>query len=342
MLRGVSGSELKRVTTGEMEFGLKYVSLMDEISTGLDSAAIFDIITTQRSAAHKLHKTVVIALLQPSPEVFALFDDVMILNEGELMYHGPCNQVEAYFETLGFKSPPGRDIADYLLDLGTKQQHDEVPHPTKQPRSPSEFAECFRLTQIYQETLKALEGPYDRKLVASVKDTMDPMPTFHQPIQASIWELQKRALMITYHFVFGQLLMVIIMGFIYCTLFYQFDPTQISVVMGVMFATVMFLSLGQGFQTPVYIAGRSVFYKQRGANFFRTGSYVLATTISQIPLALAETIIFGSIVYWICGFASEAKLFILFEVVVFLANLAMGCDSSSLLRCVPTLTLSCP
>ncbi|KAG6622190.1 ABC transporter G family member 31 [Phytophthora cinnamomi] len=72
MTRGVSGGERKRVTTAEMEFGMKSVMLMDEISTGLDSAATFDIINTQRSVARKLHKTVVIALLQPSPEVFAL------------------------------------------------------------------------------------------------------------------------------------------------------------------------------------------------------------------------------------------------------------------------------
>ncbi|ETK77479.1 hypothetical protein L915_16276, partial [Phytophthora nicotianae] len=64
MLRGVSGGERKRVTTGEMEFGMKYISLMDEISTGLDSAATYDIINTQRSVAHRLRKTVVIALLQ--------------------------------------------------------------------------------------------------------------------------------------------------------------------------------------------------------------------------------------------------------------------------------------
>ncbi|KAG6618690.1 pleiotropic drug resistance protein ABC superfamily [Phytophthora cinnamomi] len=328
MLRGVSGGERKRVTTGEMEFGMKYVSLMDEISTGLDSAATYDIINTQRSVAHRLRKTVVIALLQPSPEVFSLFDDVMILNEGEVMYHGPCSQVEEYFETLGFKCPPGRDIADYLLDLGTKQQHRyEVSHPTKQPRSPKEFADCFAQSRIYHNTLAALEAPYDPKLVASVKDIIDPVPTFHQSVFASVLALQWRALLITYRnkaFVMGRLMMVIIMGLLYCSIFYQFDPTQISVVMGVIFATVMFLSLGQGSMIPVYIAGRDIFYKHRRANFFRTGSYVLATTVSQIPLALAETIIFGSIVYWICGFASEVKLFIIFEVVLFVSNLAMG------------------
>ncbi|KAG3200277.1 hypothetical protein PC129_g23889 [Phytophthora cactorum] len=133
---------------------------------------------------------------------------------------------------------------------------------------------------------------------------MDPMPTFHQSLLSSVRELQKKALMVTYRnkpFIFGRLLITIIMGFIYCTGFYQFDPTQISVVMGVTFATAMFLSLGQGFQTPVYIGSRDVFYKQRGANFFLTGSYVLATTPSQIPLAPTETIIFGSIVWFRVG-----------------------------------------
>ncbi|POM62609.1 Pleiotropic drug resistance protein ABC Superfamily [Phytophthora palmivora] len=328
MLRGISGGERKRVTTGEMEFGMKYVSLMDEITTGLDAAAAYDIVDTQRSIAHRMHKTVVIALLQPSPELFALFDDVMILNDGELMYHGPCNKVEAYFETLGFKCPPGRDIADYLLDLGTKQQHRyEVPHPTKQPRSPAEFGESFRLTQIYQETLSILEAPYDPELVESVKEIIDPMPAFHQSIFASVMALQWRALLITYRnqaFVMGKLAMVIVMGLLYCSIFYQFDPTQIAVVMGVMFAAVMFLSMGQGAMIPVYISGRAIFYKQRRANFFRTGSYVLATTVSQIPLAIAETIIFGSILYWVCGFASDVKLFIIFEIILFVSNLAMG------------------
>ncbi|KAG3110524.1 hypothetical protein C6341_g27899 [Phytophthora cactorum] len=123
MLRGVSGGERKRVTTGELSFGNKYVMMMDEISTGLDSAATFDIITTQRSLAKKFHKTVVISLLQPSPEVFALFDDVMILNGGHLMYHGPCKEALGYFETLGFKCPPSRDVADFLLDIGTNKQY---------------------------------------------------------------------------------------------------------------------------------------------------------------------------------------------------------------------------
>lgn len=42
MLRGVSSGERKRVTTGEMQFGVQAVSLKDEIITGLGTVATFD------------------------------------------------------------------------------------------------------------------------------------------------------------------------------------------------------------------------------------------------------------------------------------------------------------
>ncbi|GAB9477946.1 Atp-binding protein, partial [Globisporangium polare] len=174
-----------------MEFGMKYVTLMDEVSTGLDSAATFDIVSTQRSIAKSFRKTVVIALLQPSPEVFGLFDDVMILNDGEVMYHGPRDQVVEYFATLGFECPPERDIADFLLDLGTKQQDKyEVGSGSKLSRSQraryaSEFAELFRNSAIHADTLRLLDAPHNPELLTNVDEHMDKMPEFHQSFWAN-------------------------------------------------------------------------------------------------------------------------------------------------------------
>ncbi|RLN53091.1 hypothetical protein BBP00_00009423 [Phytophthora kernoviae] len=264
MIRGVSGDGRKRVTTREIEFGMKYASLMDEISTGLDSAATYDIVNTQRSVAHTLQKTVVITLLQPSPEIFSLFDDVMILNEGELMYHGPCNKVENYFKTLGFKCPARRDITDYLLDLGTPEQYQyEAEHLAKPPRQPDEFGESFRRSEYYRETLAALEAPYEPKLLRTAKENMDPMPKFQQPFLESTAILFKRGLMITYQnkaFVMGRLVMILVMGLLFGTMYHDFDPTEVSVACGVIFSTVMFLSMGQSSQLPVYMMNREIFY----------------------------------------------------------------------------------
>ncbi|CCI50886.1 unnamed protein product [Albugo candida] len=89
MLRSVFGGESKRATSREMEIGFRNVTFMDEISTGLDSAAALDIIKLQRALARTFSKTIVIALLQPSLQVFELFDHVILLNQGHLTYQGP-------------------------------------------------------------------------------------------------------------------------------------------------------------------------------------------------------------------------------------------------------------
>ena len=44
-LRGVSGGERKRVTTTEMLVGPRRIMFLDEISTGLDSATLYSIIS---------------------------------------------------------------------------------------------------------------------------------------------------------------------------------------------------------------------------------------------------------------------------------------------------------
>jgi ABC-type multidrug transport system ATPase subunit len=45
------------------------------------------------TAALLQQATVLMSLLQPPPEVFELFDDVMLLSEGQMVYHGPREDV---------------------------------------------------------------------------------------------------------------------------------------------------------------------------------------------------------------------------------------------------------
>ncbi|GKE19221.1 pleiotropic drug resistance protein 1-like protein, partial [Tanacetum coccineum] len=63
MIRGISGGQRKRVTTGEMIVGPSKVLLMDEISTGLDSSTTFQIVKSLKQFIHILEGTAVISLL---------------------------------------------------------------------------------------------------------------------------------------------------------------------------------------------------------------------------------------------------------------------------------------
>lgn len=329
MLRGVSGGERKRVTTGEMQFGNKSVIFMDEISTGLDSAAAYDIVKTQLSLARKLRKTVIISLLQPSPEIFELFDYVMILNAGHVIYHGPQEQSLQYFQDMGFICPPKRDVADFLLDIGTNQQKQYetgLPPGSKYPRKPRDLAELYEQSTIHEAILQDLHAPHDPELIRDREDYFDNIPEFHQNFWASTATVTRRQLMMTARdtpYLASRALMIILMGLINGTVFWQVDADQVQIVIGVLFQTILFLSFGQASQVPQFFTSRLIFYKQRGANFYRTASYVFAFSVCQLPLAIAETVVFGSLIYWMCGLVSSVSAFIIFELLILVTMMTL-------------------
>lgn len=109
-------SELN-IVTGEMIVGPTKVLLMDEISNGLDSSTTFQIITCLQQLVHITDATAVIALLQPAPETFDLFDDVLLMAEGMIVYHGPCSEALSYFDDCGFRCPERKGAADFLQEV---------------------------------------------------------------------------------------------------------------------------------------------------------------------------------------------------------------------------------
>ena len=59
------------------------LTVQDEISTGLDSSTTFQIVKYLGDLTHTQKSTALISLLQPAPESYNLFDDVMLIAEGE-------------------------------------------------------------------------------------------------------------------------------------------------------------------------------------------------------------------------------------------------------------------
>ena len=57
----------------------------------------------ERAASQRLG--IVAALLQPSPELVELFDDVILLRDGAEVYHGPRLALPQYLRDLGFHPP---------------------------------------------------------------------------------------------------------------------------------------------------------------------------------------------------------------------------------------------
>ena len=101
---------------------------MDEISTGLDSSTTFQIVNFIRQTIHIIGGTAVIALLQPAPETYELFDDIILLSDGHVVYNGPRQYVLEFFEIMGFKCPKRKGVADFLQEVSVINLLYEVFH----------------------------------------------------------------------------------------------------------------------------------------------------------------------------------------------------------------------
>jgi ABC-type multidrug transport system ATPase subunit len=102
---------------GEMLVGPARALFMDEISTGLDSSTTYQIVNSLRQTIHILDGTAVISLLQPAPETYNLFDDIILLSDGQIVYQGSREHVLKFFELMGFRCPPRKGVADFLQEV---------------------------------------------------------------------------------------------------------------------------------------------------------------------------------------------------------------------------------
>lgn len=102
---------------GEMIVGPTKALFMDEISTGLDSSTTYQIVKCLSQFCHVMDATIIMSLLQPAPETFELFDDIVLLSEGQVVYHGPRDHILDFFESCGFVCPERKGVADFLQEV---------------------------------------------------------------------------------------------------------------------------------------------------------------------------------------------------------------------------------
>ena len=115
---------------------------------GLDAATTYDITRLMGQAARWGNSIKVVSLLQPPPETVALFDEVILLDRGRVIFAGPIDEVVGHFTGLGYKIPPRMDPADWLQTLPTpdgsnflvddKQKHLTMKNSSKKSYSPKE------------------------------------------------------------------------------------------------------------------------------------------------------------------------------------------------------------
>ncbi|KAM6595315.1 hypothetical protein CsatA_005839 [Cannabis sativa] len=317
MRRGISGGQKKRVTTGEMLVGPAKAFFMDEISTGLDSSTTFQIVKFMRQMVHIMDVTMVISLLQPAPETYDLFDDIILLSEGKIVYQGPRDNVLEFFEYMGFKCPDRKGVADFLQEVTSKKDQEQYWFRKNLPYqyiSVIEFASAFNTFHVGLRLSEDLRIPYDKNSThpaALVKEKygISNKELFKAGFSRE-WMLMKRNSFI-YIFKTTQ---ITIMAIIALTVFLRTEMKTGRVEDGAKFWGALFFSLinvmfnGMA-ELAMTVFRLPVFYKQRDSLFYPAWAFALPIWVLRIPISFLESGIWIILTYYTIGFAPSATRF---------------------------------
>jgi ABC-type multidrug transport system ATPase subunit len=84
--KGISGGERRRTSIGFELVSNPKVIFLDEPTSGLDSFTSFLLIKILKTIALTHSSTVILTIHQPSSEIWAIFDKIMILAKGNFIY----------------------------------------------------------------------------------------------------------------------------------------------------------------------------------------------------------------------------------------------------------------
>lgn len=326
MQRGISGGQKKRVTTGEMIVGPTKTLFMDEISTGLDSSTTFQIVKCLQQIVHLTEATILMSLLQPAPETFDLFDDIILLSEGQIVYQGPREHIVEFFESCGFRCPERKGTADFLQEVTSRKDQEQYWADKSKPYRyipVSEFANRFKSFHVGMRLENELSIPYDRSqshqaALVFKKYSVPKMELLKTSFDKE-WLLIKRNAFV---YVF-KTVQIIIVALIASTVFLRTKMHTRNESDGALYVGAllfsMIINMFNGFsELSLTIVRLPVFYKQRDLLFHPAWVYTLPTFLLRIPISIFESIVWMVITYYTIGFAPEASRFFKQLLVVFL------------------------
>ncbi|KAI3868276.1 hypothetical protein MKX03_000187, partial [Papaver bracteatum] len=320
MLRGISGGQKKRVTTGEMMVGPARALFMDEISTGLDSSTTFQIVSSLRQTVHIMNATAVISLLQPAPETYDLFDDIILLSDGKIVYQGPREHVLEFFESMGFKCPERKGVADFLQEVTSKKDQEQYWSRRDEPYSfvsVNDFTQAFQSFHIGRKLGQELATPFN-------KSKSHPAALTTEKYGVSKTELLKACatreylLMKRNSFVYiFKLFQLIFIAFVTMTLFLRTEMKEDTVVdggiyTGALFFTLMMIMFNGFSELAMTVMKLPVFYKQRDLLFYPAWAYTLPTWILKIPITFVEVAVWVFMTYYVIGFDPHVERYYIF------------------------------
>jgi ABC-type multidrug transport system ATPase subunit len=180
------------------------------------------------------HASTLVALYQASETLYKQFDKVMLIEDGKCAYFGRADKAKAYFEELGFESPPRWTTADFLTSVSDPNaRRAKEGWEDRIPRSAEEFQRAYRNSEDYKENLRDIED-YEKDVESQAAEREEarkkaPKKNFTVPFHKQVLILTERQFRIMYgdkQTLIGKWSILTFQALIIGSLFFNLQPTR--------------------------------------------------------------------------------------------------------------------
>ncbi|KAG6622200.1 ABC transporter G family member 31 [Phytophthora cinnamomi] len=306
IIRGSSMEQMKRLTIGVELAAQPSVIFLDEPTSGLDARSAKLIMTGVRKVADS-GRTIVCTIHQPSSDVFAFFDSLLLLKRGgETVFFGDlgddCRNLIDYFEGIPgvVPLPAGYNPATWMLEcIGAGVSNGSIT---------TDFVKVFN------------ESPHKQLLVASMakEGISTPSPDLPEMVFGkkraanSVTQMKFvvtrfiRSYWRTPSYNLTRMLVSLFLGIVFGLVFVDATYTTYSGLnsgVGLIYMAALFNAF-VSFESvlPVVFADRASFYRERASQTYNAFWYFVGATIVEIPYSFASGLFFTVVFYPLVGF----------------------------------------
>uniref|UniRef100_A0A7S4LQW6 ABC transporter domain-containing protein n=1 Tax=Oxyrrhis marina TaxID=2969 RepID=A0A7S4LQW6_OXYMA len=295
LIKGISGGEKKRTAIGAELITNPEILFLDEPTSGLDSYAAFNVISILRQLAHQ-KQVVLCTIHQPSSEILHLFDSVVFLAQGNIIYQGPPTEIRSYFEARGHPCHTDFNPADFVMFLIQTAKQEEID----------------ALVKAWQERVEDIKRERSAEVHRGItKEELAKLGTQSHGFFAELAALFPREVRNTFRdkaTLGARFGVSTLLNIIYSSIFWGVgDTDSLEYDLQSHSGAITFFCIGGMFSAaqPLLLTfpfERPVFLREHSSGMYGVAPYFVSKMLAELPLHLLVSILTYLIGYWSCGF----------------------------------------
>ncbi|XP_002133095.2 ATP-binding cassette sub-family G member 4 isoform X1 [Drosophila pseudoobscura] len=307
----ISGGEQKRLSIGIELATNPPIMFFDEPTSGLDCVSSYQVICHLQRLCHD-GRIVVCVVHQPGSRLMQLFDDVLVLAHGEVLYAGEQRTMLATFEGSGYTCPQYYNPADFVLDVCSESSNTQR---CESLISQNKLTHCPSGTNIQKlnvgEEAALIEMPQQAAWPDLAQVRVKEQVGFYFQLRVLL-RRHLRSMSRDMIAVQLRLIMHVVVALLLGVVYWQIGSDAAKIVSNVscLLFIILFVFIGNAMPSILLCQQDSaVFIREYYNGWYSLRAYYISKVLADLPLQLTCPTMFISISYFMTGQPPEFERF---------------------------------